>query len=198
MDERRPFSSLLLGRILHSQGISAGIFASQENTIDETEQGKDHDAGDTPAFIARQQSNEQGHDREAAHGNNRDPPPAKLVAEMAKERGSNRTTHQGQGKDAIVQRRFQSRAQGRWLEVRHGRPQDDDGQIHVEHVNKESDEGGAQRSLAGMVCNSVGRQTLTERNWPKSHIKPLGGAVKNLRTRMLSKQRGLEYTSKTS
>ena len=53
MDEGSPYSPLLLGRILHSQGISACIFASQENAIDETEQRKDHDAGDTPAFIAR-------------------------------------------------------------------------------------------------------------------------------------------------
>jgi hypothetical protein len=89
---------------------------------------------------------------------------------MAKERGSYRTTHQGQGKDAIVQRRFQGRAQGRWLEVRYGRPQDHDGQIHVEHVNEESDEGGAQRSPPGIVCNKVGLQTVTARNWPKSHV----------------------------
>jgi hypothetical protein len=29
-----------------------------------------------------------------------------------------------------------------WLEVRHGRSQDHNRQIHVEHVNKESDKGG--------------------------------------------------------
>jgi hypothetical protein len=103
MDERRPFSSLLLGRILHGQGIGAGILASKENTIDETEERKDHDAGDAPAFIARQQSNEQGHKSEATHGNNRDPSPAELVAVMAKERGSYRTTHQRQGKNAVEQ-----------------------------------------------------------------------------------------------
>jgi hypothetical protein len=44
------------------------------------------------------------------------------------------------------------------------RTQDHDGQIHVEHVNEESDEGGARRSLSGIVCRSVGLQTLTERN----------------------------------
>jgi hypothetical protein len=56
------------------------------------------------------------------------------------------------------------------LEVRDGRPQDHDGQIHVEHVNEESDEGGAQRSLSGIVRSSVGLQILTERNCPWGHI----------------------------
>jgi len=56
------------------------------------------------------------------------------------------------------------------LEVRDGRPQDHDGQIHVEHVNEESDEGGAQGSPPGIVWSSVGLQTLTGRNRPKSHV----------------------------
>jgi hypothetical protein len=104
MDERRPFSSLLLGRVLYGQRIGAGIFASKENTIDETEERTDHDADDAPAFIARQQSNEQGREREATHGNNRDLSPAELVAIMAKKRCSHRATHQGQGKNDIEQR----------------------------------------------------------------------------------------------
>ena len=57
-----------------------------------------------PAFIARQQSNEQGNDREATHGYNRDFSPAELVAVVAKERCSNRATYQGQGKNDIEQR----------------------------------------------------------------------------------------------
>jgi hypothetical protein len=57
----RPFSSFLLGSMLHGQGIGAGIFASQ----DETEEHKDHNAAPAPGFISRQQSNQHGHVSEA-------------------------------------------------------------------------------------------------------------------------------------
>src|SRR5271154_2970949 len=104
MDERRPFSSFILGRVFHGQRIGSRVFTSKKNAIDETQEQQQRDASDPPGFIAQQQPKKQGNDREATHGNNRDLSPAELVPVMAKDRCSHRAAYQGQRKNNVEQR----------------------------------------------------------------------------------------------
>ena len=107
-------------------------------------------------FVPGQQADEERDECESGHGDEGDATAADFVAVVAEERGANGTTDQRKRKDDVEQRGLQRRTQRGRLEVDHGGAERDDGEVGVEHVDEEADEGSAEGSLAGQL-NHAGR-----------------------------------------
>jgi hypothetical protein len=147
---------LAFGSVLHGEGIGAGVFASEKDAVDEAQDDEERDAGESPGFVAGQQADEEGDQRETGHGDEGDAAAADFVAVMAEDRRAYGTADQGKREHDVEQRGLQRRAQGRRLEVDHGGGERNDGEIGVEHVDEEADEGGTEGSLAGELNHAGG------------------------------------------
>ncbi len=101
MDERPPDAAFSLRGVLHSQWIGAGVFAPEENAIDESKEDEERDTGKSPGLIAGQQAYQKRDQRKARHRNKRDLAPPQLVAVVAEEGSTHGTADQRESEDNI-------------------------------------------------------------------------------------------------